>query len=78
MVLHGHWPKDELCGIVVGHIWYFFNDIYPTAHGGHRPLDPPQWWCSLFERNNLPPPETDVHAAAINRDVAAPVVPEVR
>lgn len=78
VVLHGHWPKDELCGIVVGHIWYFFNDIYPTAHGGHRPLDPPQWWCGLFERNNLPPPETDVHAAAINRDVAAPVVPEVR
>ena len=19
VVLHGHWPKDELCGIVVGH-----------------------------------------------------------
>ncbi|KAK0929507.1 hypothetical protein LTR91_009518 [Friedmanniomyces endolithicus] len=80
VVLHGHWPKDELCGIAVGDVWYFFNDIYPSTHGGHRPMDPPQWWIRLFERGALavPAPDSDIHAAALNRDVAAPVVPDVR
>jgi Derlin-2/3 len=96
VVLHGHWPKDELCGIVVGHgeyenrhlrelyinvmtVWYFFNDIYPSTHGGSRPMDPPQWWIRLFEREATPPADSDVHAAAVNRaDIAAPAVPDVR
>ena len=97
VVLHGHWPKDELCGIAVGHgeykyemrirkrktdalaVWYFFNDIYPSTHNGHRPMDPPQWWIRLFERGALPPADSDVHAAAMNRgDIAAPAVPDVR
>ncbi|KAK0904088.1 hypothetical protein LTS16_021034 [Friedmanniomyces endolithicus] len=80
VVLHGHWPKDELCGIAVGHVWYFLNDIYPSTHGGHRPMDPPRWWIRLFERGALavPAPDSDIHAAALNRDVAAPVVPDVR
>ncbi|KAF1813262.1 ER membrane protein [Eremomyces bilateralis CBS 781.70] len=42
-------PKDEVCGIAVGHVWYYFNDIYPRLHNDHRPLDPPQWWVRLFE-----------------------------
>ncbi|KAK3676364.1 hypothetical protein LTR78_003639 [Recurvomyces mirabilis] len=89
VVLHGHWPKDELCGIVVGHgehmiasdvgVWYFFNDIYPSTHNGHRPLDPPQWWIRLFERGALAAPvDTDIHAAGLNRDIAAPAVADVR
>ncbi|KAE9980057.1 hypothetical protein EG327_006707 [Venturia inaequalis] len=48
--VHGTVPKDEICGVVVGHIWYYFNDIYPPTHGNHRPLDPPQWWVNLWER----------------------------
>ena len=79
VVLHSHWPKDELCGIVVGHIWYFFNDIYPSTHNGHRPMDPPRWWIRLFERGALPEPaDSDVHAAAMNRDVPAVDVANVR
>lgn len=50
LVVHGIIPKDEICGVVVGHIWYFFSDVYPSLHGGHRPLDPPAWWRRLFER----------------------------
>ena len=49
LVVHGIVPKDEISGIVVGHIWYFFSDVYPSLHGGHRPLDPPAWWRRLFE-----------------------------
>ena len=43
-------------------------------------MDPPQWWIRLFERAALPAAETDsdIHAAAINRDIAAPAVPDVR
>jgi len=59
VVLHGLWPKDELCGIAVGHVWYFFNDIYPRTHSGYRPLDPPRWWIGLFES---PRPEESASA----------------
>lgn len=47
--VHGVIPKDEICGLVVGHLWYYFNDIYPPTHGNHRPLDPPSWWIRLWE-----------------------------
>ena len=47
-VLHGTVPRDEFMGVVIGHVWYFFNDVYPPLHGGARPLDPPMWWRRLF------------------------------
>ncbi|THV83359.1 putative membrane protein [Aureobasidium pullulans] len=53
VVMHGQWPKDELCGIAVGHVWYFFNDIYPANHNGSRPLDPPLWWQRLIRGNTV-------------------------
>ncbi|KAF2253713.1 Der1-like protein, partial [Trematosphaeria pertusa] len=57
LVMHGTVPKDEMCGIVVGHIWYFFNDVYPPLHSGHSPLDPPAWWIRLFEGRPAPAEE---------------------
>lgn len=71
LVVHGIVPKDEICGVVVGHIWYFFNDIYPPLHGGHRPLNPPMWWRRLFDSQA----GTGTDA---NRDFAAAAAPEVR
>ena len=54
LTLHGTVPKDELMGVVIGHIWYFFTDVYPPLHGGSRPLDPPMWWRRIFGMwNNL-------------------------
>lgn len=47
-VVHGTVPKDELMGVIIGHVWYFFNDVYPPLHGGSRPMDPPMWWRRLF------------------------------
>jgi Derlin-2/3 len=67
-------PKDEMCGIVVGHIWYFFNDVYPPLHGGHRPLDPPLWWRRLFE----PVEATSRTEDDIARGVVAAGAPEAR
>ncbi|TLS23327.1 uncharacterized protein PpBr36_06033 [Pyricularia pennisetigena] len=49
LVLHGTVPKDEIMGVVIGHIWYFFADVYPPLHGGSRPLDPPMFWRRMFE-----------------------------
>ena len=90
LVLHGTVPKDEICGVIVGHsmsnrrkalarnqliwtVWYFFSDVYPSLHNGHRPLDPPQFWRNLFERA---PPDTG--AAPIDNEIAAAAAPEVR
>ncbi|KAI9718888.1 MAG: hypothetical protein M1812_003772 [Candelaria pacifica] len=76
LVLHGTVPKDEMCGVVVGHIWYFFNDVYPPLHNGQRPLDPPMWWRRLFE--GRPTQEgTDTDTVPINQDIAAAAAPDV-
>lgn len=50
LVLHGTVPKDEIMGVIIGHIWYFFTDVYPPLHAGSRPFDPPLWWRRVFER----------------------------
>lgn len=87
LLVHGTVPKDEICGVIVGHVWYFFSDVYPSLHGGHRPLDPPAWWRRLFEgsRSNArtntirnEPGAEDTRAANINQDIAAVAAPEVR
>ncbi|KAF1346608.1 putative ER-associated proteolytic system protein Der1 [Delphinella strobiligena] len=78
VLLHGNWPKDELCGIIVGHVWYFFNDIYPSTHGGSRPMDPPMWFRRLFEGRGFDPTATDIQPADVNRDLAAAAMPEVQ
>ncbi|TWU74740.1 hypothetical protein ED733_005603 [Metarhizium rileyi] len=49
LFMHGSIPRDEIMGVVIGHIWYFFNDVYPPLHNGSRPLDPPSWWRRLFD-----------------------------
>lgn len=48
LVMHGTIPKDEIMGVVVGHIYYFFNDVYPPLHNGSNPFEPPMWWRRLF------------------------------
>jgi Derlin-2/3 len=49
LFMHGTIPKNEIMGVVIGHIWYFFTDVYPPLHNGSRPLDPPAWWRRIFE-----------------------------
>ena len=93
LVLHSNVPKDEICGVIVGHsektntlsglrvsksltefiVWYFFNDVYPSLHDGHRPFDPPAWWRRIFEGRPV-----DSDAAPITNDLAAAGAPEVR
>lgn len=77
LVMHGTVPRDEIMGVVIGHVWYFFNDVYPPMHNGSRPLDPPGWWTSMFEGRTAATPveETaDNVLVAGAREVGAPDV----
>ena len=75
LLMHGSMPKDEICGIIVGHIYYFFNDVYPPMNNGSRPLDPPQWWQRLFEARRVEEPSEPEDVRIAGRDLAA--APEV-
>lgn len=58
-------------------VWYFFNDVYPPLHNGHRPFDPPNWWIRLFEQRRANSEEQEeTGAAPLERDIA-PVSPGV-
>mmetsp|Transcript_3858 Transcript_3858/g.5391 ORF Transcript_3858/g.5391 Transcript_3858/m.5391 type:complete len:238 (+) Transcript_3858:60-773(+) len=46
-VLMGGFPLPELVGILVGHVYFFLQDIYP-ATGGPRYLQTPQFLQNLF------------------------------
>lgn len=79
LILHGSVPKDEIMGVLIGHVWYFFSDVYPPLHGGSRPLDPPMWWRRLFEGR---PAREDTGAIGVNHEIAVAgaevAPPEVR
>ncbi|KAG0056228.1 hypothetical protein BGZ83_005960 [Gryganskiella cystojenkinii] len=48
LLLNSHFPTGDLMGIAVGHIYYFFEDVWPKeqASGGRRYLETP----SIFTR----------------------------
>lgn len=73
LVMHGTVPKDEIMGVAIGHVWYFFSDVYPPLHGGSKPFDPPMWWRRIFDGR-------EESADAINNEiaVAGAAAPEVR
>ena len=72
LVLQGSIPKDEILGVLIGHIWYFFSDVYPPLHNGVRPLDPPAWWCRLFEGGAGAIGEDDDASEMINNRLIIP------
>ena len=66
--MHGTIPKDEILGCVVGHVYYFFADVWPGLHDGSRPMDPPDFWIRLWEGARR---GQDTAARDIDGDVAA-------
>eukprot|EP01103_Thecamoeba_quadrilineata_P007865 TRINITY_DN17687_c0_g1_i1.p1 TRINITY_DN17687_c0_g1~~TRINITY_DN17687_c0_g1_i1.p1 ORF type:complete len:252 (-),score=21.79 TRINITY_DN17687_c0_g1_i1:98-853(-) len=48
MLLGGGIPYLELGGIFVGHIFYFFRDVYPLAYGGAQYLRTPSFLYNIF------------------------------
>ncbi|KAF2430349.1 putative ER-associated proteolytic system protein Der1 [Tothia fuscella] len=75
--VHGAVPKEEICGAAIGHVWYYFNDIYPPTHNGQRPMDPPGWWVALFEGAPHIEENPDTDLANVQGEFAAAAAPEV-
>lgn len=67
--MHGTIPKDEILGVVVGHVYYFLADVWPGLHEGQNPMAPPEWWVRLWERPRRGAGATETRE--IQGDVAA-------
>ncbi|EFX00531.1 ER-associated proteolytic system protein [Grosmannia clavigera kw1407] len=85
LVLHGSIPRDEIMGVVIGHVYWFFTDVYPPLHNGVQPLAPPSWWRWIFEgqrpQANNDMQAVDETAGAVDQDFAAARaerIPELR
>jgi Derlin-2/3 len=65
-------PVKDLLGIFAGHIYYFFEDVYPRMQNGFRLLATPSLLVYLF--GETPPPPTERVAADQPAAVADPIV----
>jgi Derlin-2/3 len=68
LFMHGQVPKDEVLGIIVGHVYYFLADVWPgLGESNARIMEPPDWWMRLWEGRGRR--QTD--ARGVEGDVAA-------
>lgn len=74
LVMHGTVPRDEILGVVVGHVWYFFADVWPGLHEGQRPMEPPGWWVRLWEGRRSEGEGEGSRAREVDGHVAAAAV----
>eukprot|EP00180_Rhodochaete_pulchella_P003904 Plantae.Rhodophyta-Rhodochaete_pulchella.ctg713.p1 GENE.Plantae.Rhodophyta-Rhodochaete_pulchella.ctg713~~Plantae.Rhodophyta-Rhodochaete_pulchella.ctg713.p1 ORF type:complete len:286 (-),score=42.18 Plantae.Rhodophyta-Rhodochaete_pulchella.ctg713:678-1454(-) len=51
VIFHGNY-KTDLVGIVMGHIYYYLSDVYPSMPGGSRPLRTPRVLLRIFGNND--------------------------
>lgn len=51
VILHSIIPWGDLLGYIVGHSYYFLEDVYPTMpiSAGYRPLKTPDFLVRLIE-----------------------------
>jgi Derlin-2/3 len=56
-------------GVCVGHVYYFFADVWPGLHEGQRPMDPPEFWVRLWEGRRANTEARDVAGDAAARPV---------
>jgi Derlin-2/3 len=49
ILIHGVIPYADMLGFVVGHMYYYLEDVYPTMAGGRRILAPPSWFLNLVQ-----------------------------
>lgn len=62
LLLGGQLPMGDLLGIAVGHVYYFFEDVWPRdpASGGRRWLETPRIIRWLIEGNRREPDSIDI------------------
>jgi len=58
LLLNNHFPMSDMMGIAVGHVYYFFEDVWPLERnsGGRRWLKTPRIIVRLFEGIQENPP----------------------
>jgi Derlin-2/3 len=56
-MLLGASPVKDLLGIFAGHIYYYFEDIYPRMNNGFKLLETPTLLVSLFGEAQEPTPQ---------------------
>lgn len=63
VLLNNHWPLADVLGLIVGHLYYFLEDVYPRMpqSGGRRLLAAPSFLKSLFQIRLQP--RADANAA---------------
>ncbi|XP_003745341.1 derlin-3 [Galendromus occidentalis] len=64
LLLNNGWVVD-LIGIVVGHMYYFLEDVFPRQPGGFKVINTPQWLKSLLD-NELAEEDVPVVDAGLN------------
>ena len=43
LLISNHFPLGDFLGIIVGHAWYFLDEIYPRKRGGRKLLKTPRF-----------------------------------
>lgn len=48
--IYNHWPWSDIQGLVIGHIFYFLEDVYPRmpSSGGRKLLEAPRFLKQVF------------------------------
>ncbi|KAJ3365237.1 Derlin 1 [Allomyces javanicus] len=48
LLMTGAFPLVKLCGIVIGHAFYYLDELYPAAHNGRRLISTPGFFYRMF------------------------------
>ena len=70
--IYNHWPWADIQGLVIGHIFYFLEDVYPRMpnSGGRRLLEAPRFLKNLFQTRDR------ANAALANQGAREDAVPQ--
>ena len=52
ILIHNVIPYADMLGFVVGHLYYYLEDVYPIMPGGKRILATPTWFSKFVEIQN--------------------------
>lgn len=80
LLFGGSLPWHDIPGLVVGHVYYFLEDVYPRMPGsnGYRPLGTPRWFLVLFNQVGGDDIQLNIAADPAQAPAAAPQINEER
>jgi hypothetical protein len=66
--LLGQSPIHDILGLLAGHIYWFFADVYPQIRPGRELLGTPMFLRALFDAPAPAPVPPPIHADAVHHD----------